>query len=146
MKLCEVDDLAKRIQSSFDFRDLVGTAAQSVRLSAGLRRNPRCELAGYNFWGHCDLDLIFGLIRDHLAARCCQADQILFNGNFSLYRNTAESAGQYPHEVGEVGYRDAITNAAAMHFDQTVTQRVRQPGLVLVVAPAVGRHEAAVGG
>jgi hypothetical protein len=42
----------------------------------------------------------------------------LFNGSFSLYRNTPETAVWYRHEVGKVSYRDAMTNAAAMHFDE----------------------------
>ena len=42
----------------------------------------------------------------------------MFNGNFSLYRNNAETAGWYRHEVGKVSYRDAMTNPAAMHFDE----------------------------
>jgi hypothetical protein len=42
----------------------------------------------------------------------------LFNGNFSLYRNNAVTAGWYRHEVGKVSYRDAMTNPAAMHFDE----------------------------
>src|SRR5512133_1556102 len=76
------------------------------------------ELAGYDFWGHSDLDLVFGRIREHLPAAAFRADKILFNGNFSLYRNTAETAGWYRHEVGKVSYRQAMTNPAAMHFDE----------------------------
>jgi hypothetical protein len=76
------------------------------------------ELAGYDFWGHSDLDLVFGRIREHLPAAAFEADKILFNGNFSLYRNTAETAGWYRHEVGKVSYRHAMTNPAAMHFDE----------------------------
>ena len=31
---------------------------------------------------------------------------------------TEETAGWYRHEVGKVSYRDAMTNPAAMHFDE----------------------------
>jgi hypothetical protein len=62
--------------------------------------------------------VVFGRIRGHLPAAAFEADKILFNGNFNLYRNTAETAGWYRHEVGKVSYRDAMTNPAAMHFDE----------------------------
>jgi hypothetical protein len=62
--------------------------------------------------------LVFGRIRAHLPAAAFEADKILFNSNFSLYRNTAKTAGWYRHEVGKVSYRDAMTNPAAMHFDE----------------------------
>ncbi len=42
----------------------------------------------------------------------------MFHGNFSLYRNTPETAGWYRHEVGKVSYREAMTNPAAMQFDE----------------------------
>ena len=47
------------------------------------------ELAGYDFWGHCDLDVVFGRVRDHLPAEAFEADKVLVQGNFALYRNTA---------------------------------------------------------
>lgn len=76
------------------------------------------ELAGYDFWGHCDLDVLFGRIRDHLPPAAFEADKILFQGNFALYRNTAEAARWYRHEVGKVSYRHAFARPAAMHFDE----------------------------
>src|SRR5215208_4197040 len=89
--------------------------ATSGRHSA--KSSPRSWLAN-DFWGHSDLDVVFGRIRDHLPVAAFEADKILFNGNFSLYRNSAETAGWYRHEVGKVTYRDAMTNPAAMHFDE----------------------------
>ena len=42
----------------------------------------------------------------------------MFPGNISLYRSTPETAGSYRHEVGKVSYREAMTNPAAMQFDE----------------------------
>jgi hypothetical protein len=117
--LCEFDDLAKRVRGFFfdvevsleqpyklcDFRPAFGAIFAE-------------ELAGYDFWGHSDLDVIFGRIRDHLPSVAFEADKILFNGNFSLYRNTPEVARWYRHEVGKVSFRDALTAPEAMHFDE----------------------------
>ena len=116
--LCEFGDLAKRIRSAFDFEISLERPYKLCDFRPAFGEIFADELAGYDFWGHSDLDLIFGQIREHLPATAFDADKILFNGNFSLYRNTAETAGWYEHEIGKVSYRDAMTNPAAMHFDE----------------------------
>lgn len=47
------------------------------------------ELRGYDFWGHCDLDQIFGqmMIPDDFFQKY---DKLYTLGHFSLYRNTPE--------------------------------------------------------
>jgi hypothetical protein len=42
------------------------------------------DLAGFDFWGHNDLDMIFRRIRDHLLAATFKADKIPFSGNSAL--------------------------------------------------------------
>jgi hypothetical protein len=116
--MCSFDHLAKRIQSFFDFEISLERPYKLCDFRPAFGEIFAEELAGFDFWGHNDLDLVFGQIRDHLPAAAFRADKILFNGNFSLYRNTAETAGLYRHEVGKVSYRDAFTNPAAMHFDE----------------------------
>jgi hypothetical protein len=115
---CTFGDLAQRIRSFFDFEISLERPYKLCDFRPAFGEIFAEELAGFDFWGHSDLDLIFGQIRDHLPAAAFQADKILFNGSFSLYRNTAETAGWYRHEVGKVSYRDAMTNSAAMHFDE----------------------------
>jgi hypothetical protein len=118
VQICAFDDLAKRIQRFFDFETSLERPYKLCDFRPAFGEIFADELAGFDFWGHSDLDLIFGQIRHHLPAAAFQADKILFNGNFSLYRNTPEIAGWYRHEVGKVSYRDAMTNPAAMHFDE----------------------------
>lgn len=45
-------------------------------------------LDGYDFWGHCDCDLIFGDIRNILTDNILSRyDRILTRGHLTLYRN-----------------------------------------------------------
>ncbi len=118
VQLCRFDDLVKRIRSHFDFKISLESPYKLCDFRPAFGEIFTDELAGYDFWGHSDLDLIFGRIREHLPDAAFEADKILFNGNFSLYRNTTETAGWYRHEVGKVSYQDAMTNPAAMHFDE----------------------------
>jgi Family of unknown function (DUF6625) len=118
VQLCEFEDFTKRVRSVFDFEILLDRPYKTCDFRPAFGEIFADELAGYDFWGHSDLDVLFGQIREHLPVAAFEADKILFNGNFSLYRNTAEIAGWYRHEVGKVSYRDAMTNPAAMHFDE----------------------------
>lgn len=118
VRLCEFADLAARIQAHFDFPISLERPYKLCDFRPAFGEIFADELAGQDFWGHCDLDVVFGRIREHLPAAAFEADKILFQGNFALYRNTAEAARWYRHEVGRVSYRDAMTNPAAMHFDE----------------------------
>jgi hypothetical protein len=118
VELYTFDDLVERIRSHFAFDISLPTPYKLCDFRPAFGEIFADELTGYDFWGHSDLDVVFGRIRDHLPTAAFETDKILFNGNFSLYRNTAETAGWYRHEVGKVSYRDALTNPAAMHFDE----------------------------
>ncbi len=49
------------------------------------------ELGGYDFWGHCDLDMIFGDLRKYLREDILQSyPKILCRGHLCLYRNVPE--------------------------------------------------------
>lgn len=115
---CTFPELAHRIQSHFPFEISLHSPYKLCDFRPAFGEIFAAELAGYDFWGHSDLDLVFGQIRDHLPAAAFTADKILFHGNFSLYRNTAEAAAWYRHEIGKVSYRLALTDPAAMHFDE----------------------------
>ena len=111
-------DLRNRIRDFFDFEVSLKDPYKLCDFRPAFGAIFAEELAGFDFWGHCDLDLVFGRIRDHLPAVAFEADKVLFNGNFSLYRNTEQTAAWYRHEVGKVKHRDALSNPAAMHFDE----------------------------
>lgn len=115
---CEFEDFAKRIRTHFDIDVCLDRPYKLCDFRPAFGEILQDELAGYDFWGHCDLDVLFGSIREHLPPEAYEADKILFQGNFALYRNTAEAAGWFRHEVGKVSYRHAMTTPEAMHFDE----------------------------
>jgi hypothetical protein len=115
---CAFEELARRVRGCFDVPVSVEQPYKLCDFRPAFGEIFADELAGYDFWGHSDVDLVFGRIRDHLPPAAFEADKILLSGHFSLYRNTPEAAAWYRHEVGRVSYRDALTNPAAMHFDE----------------------------
>jgi hypothetical protein len=118
VRQCEFADLAARIRAHFDFEVALEQPYKLCDFRPAFGEIFADELVGYDFWGHCDLDVLFGRIRAHLPPEALEADKVLFQGNFALYRNTPEAAGWYRHEVGKVSYRDAMSDPKAMHFDE----------------------------
>jgi hypothetical protein len=118
VRVCSFEDLASRIQDRFDFEVALRDPYKLCDFRPAFGEIFGHELAGYDFWGHTDLDVLFGRIRDHLPQEAFEADKILFQGNFALYRNTPEAAGWFRHEIPGISYRSAMTNPAATHFDE----------------------------
>ena len=111
-------DLAARFQTHFDFPLSLPGPYKLCDLRPAFGEVFADELAGCDFWGHCDLDVIFGRVRDHLPPEAFAADKVLFAGSFALYRNTPEAAGWFRHEAGRISYRDVLSTPRARHFDE----------------------------
>jgi hypothetical protein len=118
VQACQFGDLADRFRGHFDFPVSLEQPYKMCDFRPAFGEIFAAELTGYDFWGYCDLDLVFGRIRDHLPPAAYEADKVLFHGNFQLYRNTPQAAGWYRHEVDKVNYRDALSRPEAMHFDE----------------------------
>jgi hypothetical protein len=118
VRLCRFRDLSEQIQRHFDFDISLDTPYKLCDFRPAFGEIFARELRGYDFWGHSDLDVIFGRIRDHLPSEAFETDKVLFQGNFALYRNTAEAASWFRHEVGRVSYREVMSTPEARHFDE----------------------------
>ena len=115
------DNFVEKLQSRFefmikcdypyklcDYRPMYGSAFSSLT-------------QGYDFWGYCDIDLVFGNIRTFLSDDLLDKyDRVLVNGHFSLYRNCPKmnelylSDGNYP----EYNAVEAYTTNDACYFDE----------------------------
>ena len=78
-------------------------------------------LAGYDFWGHCDIDLVWGNIRrfvtDELLESCVR---IYPHGHCSLYKNTLETNSLYRtlKADGYRTYKDVFSDESSFAFDE----------------------------
>lgn len=78
------------------------------------------ELAPYDFWGHCDLDMIFGDLRKFLTEEILRGhDKILSRGHLSLYRNTSKINEYFRLEApGVPTYKEALKSPVNIQFDE----------------------------
>ena len=74
----------------------------------------------YKFWGHCDIDLIFGDIRKFLSEDILEKhDKILVNGHLTLYRNCEKMNKAFLlKSPNEITFYDAISKSDPMYFDE----------------------------
>lgn len=74
----------------------------------------------YDFWGHCDFDLIFGNIRKFITDDILSKyDKILDLGHFSLYRNTEENNNRYKMPGSKCAdYIETYTTERITTFDE----------------------------
>lgn len=74
----------------------------------------------YDFWGHCDFDLIFGDLRAFFTEDIfSKYDRVLPLGHLSLYRNTKECNERYKLKGSQIGdYLEIFTNTRNYAFDE----------------------------
>lgn len=76
---------------------------------------------GYDFWGYCDIDLMFGDIRSFITDEMLEKyDRFFINGHFSLYRNISRMNELYRSEGShpEYNYKDAFSTNDQYYFDE----------------------------
>lgn len=93
-----------------DFKPLFGQAFADI-------------LAPYEFWGHCDIDLLFGDIRKFITDELLQQyDKVMDAGFFILYRNCEEMNNLYKKSMDKDNmaypYKKAFRNQFACYFDE----------------------------
>lgn len=89
-------------------------------------------LKGYDYWGHCDIDLIWGDLRSFfIKYNLYQYDKFLPLGHLSLYRNSYENNRRFMETVeGLSDYKKIYTSRENYLFDEVaIPQIYRRHGL-----------------
>lgn len=115
------DEFKKKIQEKFKFKITCDLPYKlcDYKPSFGYIFNEL--LTSYDFWGYCDLDLIFGDIRHFITEKVLDSnDKIFVTGHLSLFRNNDtlnqlfRNNGIYP----EFNYKEAFSTNDACYFDE----------------------------
>ena len=75
-------------------------------------------LKDYDFWGHCDVDLVFGDIRHYVTDDILsQYDRIFSGGHLTIYRNEPSVNAIYEN-VKSPHYKSVLSNEKNFAFDE----------------------------
>lgn len=76
-------------------------------------------LQDYDYWGHCDFDMLFGNLRYFFNKYGLGTfDKFLVLGHLSLYRNTDEVNARYSCQGSKNDYRTVFTSNENFAFDE----------------------------
>lgn len=76
-------------------------------------------LKGYDFWGHCDIDQIFGIIGNFVDDEMLEKyDKINRNGHFALYKNTKKINNLFKQSGSLFNYVEVFQSDENFAFDE----------------------------
>lgn len=107
-------------QSHFDFKISLDTPYKLCDFKPAYGEILQNYIGEYDFWGYCDMDMIFGDIRRFITDDILDSfDKVLKHGHFTLIRNTRDANAFYKMEVsGKHNYKEVFSSPKNYAFDE----------------------------
>jgi hypothetical protein len=101
-------------------RVTVATVYDITRLKPFFGRVLQSDLKAYSFWGHVDLDMIFGDLRKFVTEEILAThDRVFSRGHLCLYRNVDRIHEAFKLSApGAVYYKDVVSKKVVLPFDE----------------------------
>lgn len=117
---CSFDEIKKRIQDNFDFKVAIDRPWNLSLFKPAYGEIFKKEVNGYDFWGYCDADLMWGDIRNFITDDILQKyDRIGTKGHASIYRNNEIVNARYKNVVSQTAnYRTVFSGHSQYSFDE----------------------------
>lgn len=113
-------DIIERIKKYFDFDILIDRPWRLALFKSAYGEIFSQELAEYDFWGHCDVDLMWGDIRSFYTDDVLNKyERVGFLGHSTIYKNTPEVNARYKTIVpNEINHIDVFSGKSGYSFDE----------------------------
>ncbi|MCQ8183166.1 hypothetical protein NP603_18780 [Methylomonas sp. SURF-1] len=113
-------ELKERFQASFDFTLALDSPYKLTDFQPAYGELLAEYFDGYDWWGHCDFDMVFGDLSPLLAAAASQDYVKIFRrGHMTLYKNTVEINAIYRKGRARLDFRKIFTIPEFCNFDET---------------------------
>lgn len=114
------EELKEEIQNKFDFKISLKTPYKFCDYRPAYGYIFDYLIKDYQYWGYCDIDLIFGDIASFLTENLTNKyDKIFINGHMSIYKNTKENNRIFMKKIGDREfYKEYFTNDKNYAFDE----------------------------
>lgn len=121
VKYCSYQDIKKKIQLYYNFKVIISKPWKLCDFRPAYGEIFADDLKGYDFWGHCDMDLIWGDIRKFITDDILEKyEKIGFQGHSVIYRNTEEVNKRYRTMInGIMNYKEVFSCPDGCFFDET---------------------------
>lgn len=114
------EEVKEEIQNKFDFKISLKTSYKFCDYRPAYGYIFDYLIEDYQYWGYCDIDLIFGDIGSFLTENLMNRyDKIFINGHMSIYKNTKENNRMFMKKIGNREfYKEYFTNDKNYAFDE----------------------------
>lgn len=117
------EELLRRFQDAFPFRLAIESPYKLTDLKPAYGYLFEPELRGYDYWGYCDVDLIFGDLMKFLEGPLSEGYEKIYRlGHLTLYRNTERMRELFRQRGGMFSYREVFSRPAFYSFDEHAGQ------------------------
>ena len=114
-------DIIERLQKLYDFPLGIRSPKKLCDFKVAYGELFKEELTGYDFWGYCDLDILWGDMRSFYTEELLNKyDKIGFTGNCSIFRNTESIRTMYrmKNHREEILYKTYFSDDIMHCFDE----------------------------
>ena len=109
------EEFQQRAQEKFDFKIELTTPYKLCDFKPTLGYIFSEEIKAYDFWGNCDIDQVWGSVRDFITDDIMEKyDRIQFLGHFILYKNIPEINILFMKKGAIYDYRHVLSDP--MHY------------------------------
>jgi hypothetical protein len=113
------DNLKTNIQKCFDFGICLEKPYKICDYRPAFGYIFSDYLKGYDFWGYCDFDMIFGDIRKFVNDDILENyEKIYTRGHLSLYKNNEKINYLFKSNLGNMFYKEVFTTNISKVFDE----------------------------
>lgn len=122
----QFSEMQERTQKIFDFKIYMDRPYKLCDFKPAYGEIFPEIIEGYDFWGHCDMDLIFGDIRKFVTEEVLERyDRVGEWGHSILYRNNPESNARYRTCInGVINYKEAFSSEKSCFFDEIAVLKI----------------------
>ena len=115
---CSFDAFRNIVQGHFDFPICLDHPYKLCDFKPAYGEILSDFLSAYDFWGHCDCDMIFGDLRSFLDdSILIRFNKFFSRGHLTIYRNKSE-VNSYYRIAKELDYRKVFSSPASYAFDE----------------------------
>ena len=117
---CTFLDVVKRVQSHFDFKIELNNPYKLCDFKPSYGEVFKEDIQEFDFWGYCDIDLVFGNIRKFInKSILSNYERVQAHGHFSLFKNNEKINAIYRSSIAEdLPYKRIFTNSKHFGFDE----------------------------
>ena len=121
VKYCSFEEIKKRIQSFYDFKVDLSRPWRLALMKSAYGEIFKDDLTGYDFWGYCDIDLMWGNIRAFYTDKVLQKyERIGYQGHSTLFPNDAKLNLQYRTIIPDhLNYIDVFSGKCDFSWDES---------------------------